>query len=195
MVGGGQNDNSIATEHDYLPTESQLTLFCLDYLRDMRRTYSNPQDLLDAEGLHADWLTLAIYALGRSFSMQGPLKSGKQNENFPVNYNQVTMPVFNDSWMDSHRVLTEASPTEQEEMMNPTSSPPEDMSNLPSLQDMTNQILLSENPFGDENEKRENKNDSNSFLEYLPHLPNYGLLPRFHGSLQLSYPGFSEAFL
>jgi len=165
MVGGGQNDNSIATEHDYLPTESQLTLFCLDYLRDMRRTYTNPQDLLDAEGLHADWLTLAIYALGRSFSMQGPLKSGKQNENFPVNYNQVTMPVFNDSWMDSHRVLTEASPTEQEEMMNPTSSPPEDMSNLPSLQDMTNQILLSENPFGDENEKRENKNDSNSFLE------------------------------
>ena len=166
MTNGSPGDTGVVTEHEYLPTESQLTLFCLDYLRDLRRTYSDPQDLLEAEGLHADWLTLAIHALGRSFSMQGPLKKtsgrGKSHEDVPVNYNQVTMPVFNDSWMDSHRVLTEASPNEQEEMMNPTGSPPEDMSNLPSLQEMTNQILLSENPFIDEDEKDEKKNDSNS---------------------------------
>jgi len=169
MTSDDPVDTDVATEHDYLPTESQLTLFCLEYLRDLRRTYSDPQDLLDAEGLHADWLTLAIYALGRSFSMQGPLKSGrgKNNEDVPVNYNQVIMPVFNDSWIDSHRVLTEASPAEQEEMMNPTGSPPEDMSNLPSLQEMTNQILLSENPFIDENEKDEEKNGRNpdNFLD------------------------------
>jgi tetratricopeptide (TPR) repeat protein len=165
MTNGSPGDTDVVTEHEYLPTESQLTLFCLDYLRDLRRTYSDPQDLLDAEGLHADWLTLAIHALGRSFSMQGPLKKtsgrGNSHEDVPVNYNQVTMPVFNDSWMDSHRVLTEASPNEQEEMMNPTGSPPEDMSNLPPLQEMTNQILLSENPFVDEHEKGEKKNDSN----------------------------------
>jgi len=164
MTSDDPADADVATEHDYLPTESQLTLFCLEYLRDLRRTYSDPQDLVDAEGLHADWLTLAIYALGRSFSMQGPLKSGREKNNeedVPVNYNQVIMPVFNDSWIDSHRVLMEASPAEQEEMMNPQGSPPEDMSNLPSLQDMTNQILLSENPFIDENEKDEEKDGSN----------------------------------
>lgn len=145
---------------DYLPTESQLTLFCLDYLRDLRRTYADPKDLLDAEGLHADWLTLAIYALSRSFSMQGALKSTEENaeEGTPVNYNQVTMPVFNDSWMDSHRVLTEASPIEQEEMMNPTGSPPKDLSNLPSLEEMTKQILLSENPREERDDADEKKN-------------------------------------
>merc|ERR1712238_348423 len=74
----------------------------------------------------------------------------------------VIMPVFNDSWIDSHRVLMEASPAEQEEMMNPQDSPPEDMSNLPSLQDMTNQILLSKNPFIEENEKDEEKNGRDS---------------------------------
>merc|ERR1719491_1122313 len=46
--------------------------------------------------------------------------------------------------------------------MNPQDSPPEDMSNLPSLQDMTNQILLSENPFIDENEKDEEKDGRDS---------------------------------
>lgn len=153
-----------ALSEDYLPTESQLTLFCLDYLRDLRRTYADPQDLLDAEGLHADWLTLAIYALSRSFSMQGGLKSTEENaeKDTPVNYNQVTMPVFNDSWMDSHRVLTEASPIEQEEMMNPTGSPPEDLSNLPSLEEMAKQILLSGNPREERDDEDEKKNSLES---------------------------------
>ena len=39
------------TEQDYLPSESQLVLLCLDYLRDLRRAYPDKQDLLDAEGL------------------------------------------------------------------------------------------------------------------------------------------------
>jgi len=161
-------------EKEYLPTESQMTLFCLDYLRDLRRSYNDPQDMLNAEGLHADWLTLAIYALNRSFSMQGPLQTSS-GKNRPINYNQVTMPVFNDSWMDSHRVLTEASPTEQEEMMNPTEAPPEDFSDLPSLHEMTSQILLSGNPRESRDERDENKNsldggdaffDSYTWYEY-----------------------------
>ena len=137
-----------------MPTESQMTLLCLDYLRDLRRAYNDPQDMLDAEGLHADWLTLAIYALSRSFSMQGPVQTSRKNN---VNYNQVTMPVFNDSWMDSHRVLTEASPAEQEEMMNPTGRPPKKFSELPSLKEMTKQILLSENPREQRDERDEKK--------------------------------------
>eukprot|EP00536_Pseudo-nitzschia_multiseries_P000073 jgi/Psemu1/282070/fgenesh1_pg.2_\ len=164
-------DGNLAAQYEYLPTESQLTLFCLDYLRDLRRTYVDPQDMLDAEGLHADWLTLAIYALSRSFSMQGPLRTcrGKKKDDAPVNYNQVTMPVFNDSWMDSHHVLTEASPMEQEEMMNPTASPLEDLSNLPSLHEMTNQILLSEKPraqrHGEDEKKAAHGENAASYLD------------------------------
>ncbi|KAG7372402.1 trypsin-like serine protease [Nitzschia inconspicua] len=139
-------------EQAYLPSESQMVLMCLDYLRDLRRAYSDKEDLLDAEGLHADWLTLAIYALGRSFSMQGSATArAKSNSNaipgtFGIpNYNQITMPVFNDAWMDSHRVLAEAAPSQQEEMMNPEPSP--NMRHLPSIDEMTKHVLYQENPF------------------------------------------------
>lgn len=50
------------------PTESQLVLLCLDYLRDLRRAFStNHDDLLVAEGIDGDYITLAIWALSRSF--------------------------------------------------------------------------------------------------------------------------------
>lgn len=149
-------------ENEYLPSESQMTMMCLDYLRDLRRAYNDPKDMLNAEGLHADWLTVAIYALSRSFSMQGPLRTSDGKNSQPINYNQVTMPVFNDSWMDSHRVLTEASQAEQEEMMNPTGSPPENFSNLPSLQEMNKQILLSRNPREGRDERDEKKTSYDS---------------------------------
>mmetsp|Transcript_16715 Transcript_16715/g.38584 ORF Transcript_16715/g.38584 Transcript_16715/m.38584 type:complete len:756 (-) Transcript_16715:199-2466(-) len=158
MATENPNDSIHLLEKEYLPSECQIALFCLDYLRDLRRAYSNPDDMLDAEGLNADWLTLAIYALSRSFSMQGPLQTSKRKDKHSTNYNQVTMPVFNDCWMDSHRVLTEASPVEQEEMMNPSATPPEDFSKLPSLQEMTKQILLSENPREERDERDEKKN-------------------------------------
>jgi tetratricopeptide (TPR) repeat protein len=60
------------------------------------------------------------------------------------NYNHITMPVFNDAWMDSHRVLIEASPSQQEEMMNPEPSP--NMKQLPSIEEMTKHVLYQENP-------------------------------------------------
>eukprot|EP00526_Cylindrotheca_closterium_P007576 CAMPEP_0113630846 /NCGR_PEP_ID=MMETSP0017_2-20120614/16028_1 /TAXON_ID=2856 /ORGANISM="Cylindrotheca closterium" /LENGTH=694 /DNA_ID=CAMNT_0000541329 /DNA_START=29 /DNA_END=2113 /DNA_ORIENTATION=+ /assembly_acc=CAM_ASM_000147 len=61
-----------------IPSESQLVLLSLDYLRDLRRAYASPKDLLESEGLHADWLTLAIYALNRSFA--NPASLAKQND-------------------------------------------------------------------------------------------------------------------
>lgn len=61
-----------------IPSEAQLVLLSLDYLRDLRRAYANPKDLLEAEGLHSDWLTLAIYALKRSFA--NPVSLAKQND-------------------------------------------------------------------------------------------------------------------
>jgi tetratricopeptide (TPR) repeat protein len=63
--------------HD-IPSESQLVLLSLDYLRDLRRAYANPQDLLEAEGLHSDWLTLAVYALNKSFA--NPASIANQND-------------------------------------------------------------------------------------------------------------------
>jgi len=58
------NNNSNAS---IIPTEAQLTLLCLDYLRSLRRSYQNPQDLFHGEGLHADYLSLAIWSLNRAF--------------------------------------------------------------------------------------------------------------------------------
>jgi tetratricopeptide (TPR) repeat protein len=159
--GGGMEQ--FDTEQDYLPSESQLVLLCLDYLRDLRRAYSDKEDLLDAEGLHADWLTLAIYALGRSFSMQGSASARAKSNSGAIpgtfgipNYNQITMPVFNDAWMDSHRILVEASPSQQEEMMNPAASPK--MKNLPSIEEMTKHVLYQENPFPSDGD--DSSNDS-----------------------------------
>ena len=47
-------------------SETNLTLLCLDYLRDLRRSYT-PSELWEAEGLDADYLSLAVWALGRMF--------------------------------------------------------------------------------------------------------------------------------
>jgi tetratricopeptide (TPR) repeat protein len=51
-----------------IPSESELCLLSLDYLRDLRRAYAHKEDLLQAEGLDADWLSLAIFALDRAFT-------------------------------------------------------------------------------------------------------------------------------
>jgi tetratricopeptide (TPR) repeat protein len=49
-----------------LPNENELVLLCLDYLRDLRRVYP-PRALRSVEGLDADYLTVACWALGRAF--------------------------------------------------------------------------------------------------------------------------------
>lgn len=146
-------------ELEYLPSESQMVLLCLDYLRDVRRAYgSNPQDMLDVEGLHSDWLTLAVYALSRSFAVQGAARlrrTGSESRDDAAggnstNYNHITMPVFNDAWMDSHKVLMESSPAAQQEMMNPPATP--NLSQLPTLEEMTKSILYKENPYPNDDE-------------------------------------------
>lgn len=52
---------------DGVPSETQLVLLCLDYLRDLRRAYPVDSDLEEAEGLHGKYLSMAIYALSRCF--------------------------------------------------------------------------------------------------------------------------------
>jgi len=69
--------NSSGSSGGNLPTEAQLTLLCLDYLRSLRRSYQNPQDLLNGEGLHADYISLAIWSLSRAFVSPDKLKFGE----------------------------------------------------------------------------------------------------------------------
>lgn len=61
--GGGPH----YAERHAVPTESQLTLLCLDYLRDLRRAYPEGEDMVNAEGLDADYVALAAWALSRAF--------------------------------------------------------------------------------------------------------------------------------
>lgn len=57
-------------EHELdTPSDAQLVLLCLDYLRTLRRTRSaSKHDLEVEEGLNQDYITLAIWALSKAFS-------------------------------------------------------------------------------------------------------------------------------
>eukprot|EP00984_Skeletonema_dohrnii_P019404 scaffold9263_cov84-Skeletonema_dohrnii-CCMP3373.AAC.1 len=68
---------SNTTNTGALPTEAQLTLLCLDYLRSLRRSYQNPQDLFHGEGLHADYISLAVWSLSRAFVSPEKLAFGE----------------------------------------------------------------------------------------------------------------------
>jgi tetratricopeptide (TPR) repeat protein len=110
------NDNVISAPA--VPSEQQLVLMSLDYLRDLRRTYSaNPQDLSESEGLDADWLTLAVYALSRSFAPGTPLAEA------------------NDPWKErTTSTTTNATMTSCH------------ISSLPPLSEMTKEVVYTANP-------------------------------------------------
>eukprot|EP00984_Skeletonema_dohrnii_P023410 scaffold12506_cov64-Skeletonema_dohrnii-CCMP3373.AAC.1 len=72
-----QQSNNNTTNTGALPTEAQLTLLCLDYLRSLRRSYQNPQDLFHGEGLHADYISLAVWSLSRAFVSPEKLAFGE----------------------------------------------------------------------------------------------------------------------
>lgn len=61
------NSSSATSSDDVLPTEAQLTLLCLDYLRSLRRSYQYKSDMRLGEGLDADYIALACWALNRAF--------------------------------------------------------------------------------------------------------------------------------
>lgn len=64
----------VSNDQPILPTEAQLTLLCLDYLRDLRRSYPNSDDLYNAEGLDADYIALAAWSLSRAFTRPSKLR-------------------------------------------------------------------------------------------------------------------------
>lgn len=67
MSAGGASHGNGKNSPVLLPSETQLTLLCLDYLRDLRRSYPNSDDLRNAEGLDADYIALAAWSLSRAF--------------------------------------------------------------------------------------------------------------------------------
>jgi hypothetical protein len=108
-----------------LPSEAQLVLLCLDYLRDLRRSYSK-EDLLDAEGINADYLSVSIYALSRCF-VQPP---------------ELTNELGNDAMMDRNKA----------NMLTPGLFPVQDplssknFISIPNLNTINKEIFYSKNP-------------------------------------------------
>lgn len=84
-----------------LPSEAQLVLLCLDYLRDLRRAYPE-EELATAEGIDANFLSLSIYALSRCFLRPQHLRMNNGEQG-------------NDAWMDRPN-------TEQSSVTKPTFS-------------------------------------------------------------------------
>ena len=66
-------DGNYMQENLYaVPSETQLTLLCLDYLRDLTRSMP-ASTLAKKEGLDADWLSVAVFALQNAFNDQTDL--------------------------------------------------------------------------------------------------------------------------
>jgi tetratricopeptide (TPR) repeat protein len=137
-----------------LPTEAQLTLLCLDYLRSLRRSFQNPQDLLNGEGLHADYISLAIWSLSRAF-VSPELKFGAPKVSTIIEgivgggglAGVEDECVGNDSF---YRILNESSiggdGNDDDKIATPTPKEMFALTNdikLPSMKDITNEILLS----------------------------------------------------
>lgn len=112
-----------STPHDAsahrIPSESELCLLSLDYLRDLRRVYFNKEDLLQAEGLDADWLSLAIFALDRAFAPGLHLE--------------------NDAWKADTEPITCS------------------IENLPSMEQITNEVVYTSNPHAPNNNSNNNE--------------------------------------
>jgi len=151
------NNNAINSSSG-LPTEAQLTLLCLDYLRSLRRSYQNPQDLLNGEGLHADYISLAVWSLNRAFASP-ELKFGVPKVSTVVEGEQTTVGggglggvddecVGNDSF---YRILKDSPDGGSGGDDNIATPTPKEMFaltddiKLPSMKDITNEILLSYN--------------------------------------------------
>ena len=117
-----QQESSDVPFEDVTPPDAEFVLLILDYLRDLRRSYKNPEDMLKAEGIKADYITIAIYCLSRSFA------------------SSLSHP-YNDPWMKQN----------MEEAMSRNSRNPNapcDLSTFPSLQEMTDEVLLSSTVLG-----------------------------------------------
>ena len=125
---------------DGLPSESQLVLLCLDYLRDLRRAYPEAE-LEQVEGLNADYLSIAVYALSRSFTRPSNLVDPNNDCMFDPMKQMPVSPRRKSHGFNSH------------EAGKPL---------IPSITEINNEILYAENPHaGEEDYDGAEKKDEN----------------------------------
>jgi tetratricopeptide (TPR) repeat protein len=138
-----------------LPTESQLVLLCLDYLRDLRRAYP-AEDLKEVEGLDADYMSIAIYALSRCFLRPDQLVGD------------------NDCMMDPSKQLplsprhqAAASNSQQQNWSSPAKG---GTPIIPPISVINHEILYKENPHfpedDDADQKKDDKDESDPYTWY-----------------------------
>lgn len=154
-----------ASDKTILPTEAQMVLLCLDYLRDLRRSYPHhADDLANAEGLHPDYISLAAWSLSRAFLRPEKLRhgsarvstvtevegAGKKKKVFDVRFlggGGLAGPddeqVGNDAW---YRQLLDEDENEAADAGGgagpPYSLPDSDVALPTSMQEVTNEVLL-----------------------------------------------------
>eukprot|EP00957_Ditylum_brightwellii_P137781 10503715-Ditylum_brightwellii.AAC.1 len=63
-----------------LPSEAQFVLLFLDYLHGLYQSYVRGDDLRMTEGLHADYISILIYALSRAFLRPNQLVTACQRQ-------------------------------------------------------------------------------------------------------------------
>ena len=137
-TGMEQQQETTTTSSSSIPSELELSLLCLDYLRDLRRRAYPNKDLLEqAEGLKGDYLTVAVYALSRAFEGHADLQ-----------------PSQNDPWMQSQSSSENTPPSKEEEKEGDESN----TITLPSLADMERAIMYTSNPH--KHESKEDEEDS-----------------------------------
>ena len=148
---GYQDDVTEATdERDQvglggLPSEGEMVLLCLDFLRDLRRSYK-VEDLALAEGIDADQLSTAIYSLSRVFIRPSQLSFYE--------------PDGNDAWMDRNKANT----------ITPRCFPSAPTNNLkiPDMNVINSEILYPRNPnvADDSSDEGTNDEDIEDWYEY-----------------------------
>ena len=190
------------TASTILPTETQLTLLCLDYLRNLRRSYSqHPDDLINAEGLHPDYIALAAWSLSRAFIKPQKLTHGRAKVSTVVEQSssnkggggqskkgrEVEFQMYGGGGLDNttlddgcvgndnmYRLLDDDDNDnvyigdEEDENNNMNDNgifPLSERISLPTMEDITNEVLLrhpneeQQQPFGHEKKKKKS-NDS-----------------------------------
>lgn len=119
-----------------LPSETELVLLCLDYLRDLRKAYP-PKLLEKVEGIDANYLTMACWALNKAVLAPLHLRAEEGN----------------DAWFDK----TKSSMTTMNSERKPSSP------RFPDIKSMESEFLYQENPADEADEN--NANDDNLNLE------------------------------
>jgi tetratricopeptide (TPR) repeat protein len=134
-------------------TESHQVLLCLDYLRDLRRSFSENQ-LVAVEGIDPDYLSVAVYALNRCFLKPPQLLSSSETGNDP--------------WFNKAKANTIKSEVCSFQDLDVTGNSIE----LPSLNSINKEILYSRDhdtsllQEAKVEEKKEEKTDSLSWYSY-----------------------------